>query len=187
MTRQKSKMPRSSTNTSNTHPLPHAVIILRKSFSLLVGGRCFVCGYDMERHHGGYGGEVDDCVLAGGEWRTLPGLPYRGHAKRVMCLSSPEPAAHGKLVLAHTTSSSASLEELRDGQCSCHHGRTFVSFPQASGSWQNVRGQLETTFARVLRRSTAYLERTQQALVDAHHGSSVVELATVIRGAEQRD
>jgi hypothetical protein len=31
------------------------------------------------------------------------------------------------------------------------------------------------------------LEGTQQALVDAHHGTSVVELATVVGGAEQSD
>ena len=32
-----------------------------------------------------------------------------------------------------------------------------------------------------------YLERAQQALIDAHHSARVVELAAVVRRAEQRD
>lgn len=49
-------------------------------------------------------------------------------------LFSPEPAAHGNFVLALITSSSASLEELRACQSSCHRRRTFVFSPPVSKS-----------------------------------------------------
>jgi hypothetical protein len=47
-------------------------------------------------------------------------------------------------------------------------------------AWVNIDTRHECAYA-------AYLERTEQTLVDAHHGSGIVKLATVVGCTKQRN
>lgn len=71
------------------------------------------------------------------------------------------------------------------------HQRTFVSSQPVSRSGEGMVSRLlavdDEAAEELLFASQTHLKRAEQALINAHHGTGIIELAAVIGRTEQRD
>lgn len=64
---------------------------------------------------------------------------------------------------------------------------TYFCFFSAGFRIWGRKGRLAKIRCLVIGQSATYLERTQQTLVDTHHGACIVEFTTIVGRAKERD